>query len=405
MAAAASARARAAGLIAAASLLVVLNGINAFHKGGDFDVYVDAGTRLLQGRPLYESSGVAAGVIGPPFQAVLFAPFAAVSLLSPGAARLCWYLINVMCLIAGVVWWRRAIRPVGPPGATRSMASVVLPLLAVGYPLQTNFEHQNMNPVLLAVVGLAAWRGSQGRTVSQGVWLGAAGALKVFPLFLLAVLAARGAWRALAWASCTVVALTLLPLVRYAPAQYVEVLADWWAISGSGEWPIRRHNQSLFAMLGRYFSPADLLTWGPIPDTASPAVHTLWLTAAVILAGFVLWAIRSWKTEAAGSMAVALAGGLGVAVVLSPIAWEHYWLLLWPAFAIAYEPPPGAARWTRPAFWAAAALTSAITPATAGRLGVALARGLSARTWGALLLIATTLAVYAALRRAGAQRL
>jgi alpha-1,2-mannosyltransferase len=262
-----------------------------------------------------------------------------------------------------------------------------------------------MNPVLLAAVGLAAWRGAQGRTVSEGAWLGAAAALKVFPVFLLAVLVARGAWRALAWASCTAVVLTLVPLIRYPPAQYVQVLGDWWAISGSGEWPIRRHNQSLFAMLGRYGSPADLLTWGPIPDTASPAVHLLWLMASVVLAGVVLWAIWSWKARVDGSMPVALAAGLCVAVVLSPIAWEHYWLLLWPAFAIAYEPPSGAARWARPAFWVAAVLTSAIMPATVGRMGVALARGLSARTWGALVLTAATLAAYAALRRSDAQRL
>jgi alpha-1,2-mannosyltransferase len=276
----------------------------------------------------------------------------------------------------------------------------VWPLLAVMYPLQTNFEHQNINAVLLAFVGLGAWRESQGRNRGAGLWLGAAAALKVFPLLLLAVLAARRCWRTLAWACSTAVLLTLLPVLRYGAQDYLNLIRDWWSLSGQGHWPIRRHNQSLFAMLGRYGSPADLFTWGPIPETASPGVHLVWLVIA--LAALFLWIVaRMTGPTRPEATTVALAAGVCVAVLLSPIAWEHYWLLLWPVFAVAYNAPAGSPRWVRLAFWAGAFLTSGIARPTAGRLGVALARGLSVRTWGGAMVLIASLAVFRTLQQRG----
>jgi len=387
---------------AAAAAFVLVNGFNALHKGGDFTVYLDAGSRLIRGSPLYEGSGIAGGVIGPPFQPVLLAPFAALALLRVDAARLAWYVFNLACLAAGLYWWHAALgRTRGPD--TRGPAVIAWPLLAVAYPLQTNFEHQNINAVLLAVLGLAALRQAQGRDRSAGLWLGAAVALKIFPILLYGVLAVRRAWRTLAWATASAVILTLLPVVRYGADRYVALLRDWWSLSGSGQWPIRRHNQSLFGMLGRYLEPGELLTWGPIPDTASPEVHLVWVATALVLAAALLAAVARGRD--APGMTVALTAGLCLAVVLSPIAWEHYWLLMWPAFAICYRPPAGTPAWVVPAFWVAAVLTSVMTPPIVGRANTALARGLSARTWAALLLCAAVLAVYRALQRAEPQRL
>ena len=112
---------------------------------------------------------------------------------------------------------------------------------------------------------------------------------------------------------------------------------------------------------------------------------------------------------------VKLTGGLGLLITaavalalvngVKPIAWEHYWLLLWPAFAVCYRPPAGTARWVPGAFWAAAILTTGVSHPTVGRTGVALARGLSLRTWAALLVLAGTLAAFRALQRAAPQRI
>ena len=75
---------------------------NALHKGGDFTVSLTAGQRFLDGSPLYEGSSPGAGVTGPPFQSVWFAPFAAIAAVHVGLSRILWYIANVAFLLAGV---------------------------------------------------------------------------------------------------------------------------------------------------------------------------------------------------------------------------------------------------------------------------------------------------------------
>lgn len=392
-------------LAAAAVILAIVNGVNALNKGGDFTDYVEGGSRLLRGESLYEGSGIGGGVIGPPFQSVLLAPFAALSAWSLPAGRLAWYLLNLAGVVAGIRWWHLALAPSRFPAAAGAPGLIVWPLAAVGFPLQSNFEHQNINGVLLALTGLAAWRGTARRDRAAGAWLGAAVAVKVFPAILALVLVARRAYRAAAVTAALALVLTLLPILRYGPAGYVDVLENWMSLSGSGGWPIRRHNQSLFAMLGRYLGPGDLLSWGPLPETASASVHTVWLLASAALVAGTLWIVWRGRNVGREGTAVAFAAGLALAVLVSPIAWEHYWLLLWPAFAVCYRPPPGTAGWVRVAFWAGAVLTTGLSHPTVGRTGVALARGLSLRTWAALLVLCGTLAAFRALRRGAPQRI
>src|SRR5215204_6370087 len=124
---------------------------NALHKGGDFRALLIGGQRFLDGAPLYEGSGPGIGVTWPPFQSIGFAPFAAIDRISDGLARIVWYLLNLGSVIAGVWCWSHAIFP----GRFQTFANlfsssdVLLPLAAIMLPLQTNFEHQNMNALLL----------------------------------------------------------------------------------------------------------------------------------------------------------------------------------------------------------------------------------------------------------------
>ena len=66
-----------------ALLFAVLTTINAINKGGDAAVFFEGGRRLLHAEPLYEGSSAADGFIGPPFQAMFFAPFAAIAARQP----------------------------------------------------------------------------------------------------------------------------------------------------------------------------------------------------------------------------------------------------------------------------------------------------------------------------------
>jgi alpha-1,2-mannosyltransferase len=350
------------------AVFVVVNLGNALHKGGDFRVSLEAGHRFLTAMPLYEGSTPGLGVTGPPFQSVWFSPFAAIAAIHVVLSRVLWYLANVICLLGGVWCWTQALLP-GRFKTARVLwgaPEVLLPLLAIALPTQTNFEHQNMNALLLFLTGVGALAVVHRADIKAGGFLGAAVALKAFPLLLLGALVVRRSWRVAAAGAAFAVGLTSLVVVRYGLAGGFRTFQDWLAISVNGGWPTRPQNQSLFAALTRLW-PGD------------PAIaHTVGWCILVGLAVVVSWKRRNLPPESAGSE---IAFVLAVAVVLSPIAWEHYWVLMFPILQVAYTER------RRTVFWVAVLLITGPSPLLVGETGYDLARTYASSTIAALLLI------------------
>lgn len=370
-------------VLAAATVFVVVNGANALHKGGDADVFFEGGRRILQHRPLYEGSGAATGFIGPPMQALFFAPFSWLADMSPAAAKLAWYALNLACLAAGIGLWASVARgKAGPPSRSPRSLEVILPVAATLLPIQTNFEHQNINALLLALTGGAAWLTTRARDAPGGALVGLATALKAFPALLIVPLAARGRWKGTGAALITAAALTVLPAIATGPAAFAADFERWLAISSSG-WPIRNNNQSLLAAIDR-FTGAWTET-GVRSASDAPLALMLFVAAAILLLLLgVRWLFRTRETP---SIPMEMAGVLALAVLTSPIAWDHYWVLLLPAFMFVYQASRGpSGRLHAWVFWAAALLTTGISRATVGRDGWALARQLSVYTVAAILL-------------------
>jgi alpha-1,2-mannosyltransferase len=387
-----------------AAAFIVVNGINAIRKGGDFTVFLDAGQRCLRGVPMYAESGVGGGVVGPPFQGVFFAPLALLGQVDSRLARLVWYGLNLGALAFAAWAWTAALAPVAGRAVRwqgwlpTPLGPVVAALLAVVFPLQTNFEHQNMNPVLLALTGAAALALARGRDTAGGVAIGVATALKVFPGLLLVYLLIRKRWKASVAGALTAGALTLLPVLQYGPEGMASEIRDWLAISAGGGWPIRGNNQSLFAMLARAFRPDGAFDTGHLLAADHPRIHLAWLAIASALAALTLLVSSPWRVRSERAAPAGIAAVLGLAVVLSPIAWDHYWVLMFPAFlllTLAREGHP----WTRWVFWPALILTSGFSRATVGVHGLSVARALSVFTWAGLLLLAATLILQDSLAR------
>ena len=87
-----------------------------------------------------------------------------------------------------------------------------------------------------------------------------------------------------------------------------------------------------------------------------------------------------------GVIARELAIVTGLAVLLSPVAWDHYWVLLFPAFLVANEETRGRPR-ARAVFWIAAFLSTALTPVTLGREIFLSVRERSPQTLAALVIL------------------
>jgi hypothetical protein len=393
-------------LLLFALLFAILNTANALNKGGDAAVFFEGGRRFLDAEPLYEGSSAADGFIGPPFQAVFFAPFAAAAAGSPVAAKLLWHAFNLVCF-GWSVWlsmktWDTVRGRIGLPDRAR-LPMIFAPLLAILLPLQTNFEHQNMNALLLALLAGATWQLTLGSAAVAGLLIGTATALKAFPALLILYFAARRYWTAAIVATASAVVLTVaVPIAVYGGAAFSALVTDFWRLGNSG-WPIRGNNQSLVAAVDRL--TIGLLGTGVdrsgvrVPDDATLATD-LFLGIAILLIGALVVAL--WRTARDNaSIPLEIAAVTTLAILLSPIAWDHYWTMMFPAFLILYDSNADTllGRPGRYAFWSAAVLTTGLSPLTLGRTGFNMARDLSAYTIAALIVYASLLVVCARANR------
>jgi alpha-1,2-mannosyltransferase len=385
--------------LALALVFTALNTANALYKGGDAAVFFEGGRRFLHRLPLYDGSSAADGFIGPPFQAMFFAPFAAIGRVSPAAAKLAWYGLNLACLFVGIRWtlhaWAVTRRRLGlpcPPWLPGLLAPIAAVLLAV----QTNFEHQNMNALLLALLAGATLTLTLGAPLLAGVLIGSATALKAFPALVILFLAVRRHWAAFVAAVMTSVGLTLLPVLAYGPTGLKDHVLTFWRLGTSG-WPVRANNQSLIAAIDRWTGGADVAGIHTAGD--APLAIALFAVAAVILIATAIAMLPKRRTDS--TIACEMAAATILAVLLTPIAWDHYWMLMFPAFAVAYFSVDDGltSRSWRAAFWVAAALTSGFAPVTVGRAGFDLARALSANTIAALVLYVAVLMICRGVKR------
>jgi alpha-1,2-mannosyltransferase len=376
---------------AGAAVFIVANTVNALNKGGDFLVFLEGGRLFLDGKPLYADSAVGGGFIGPPFQAVLFAPFALLAFDGTVVPRLAWYATNLLALAFGIACWTVALAPGLDVQArtgwhTINWRRVLVPLLAVIFPLQTNFEHQNLNAVLLALTGGAALLLERSRDAGAGMLVGCAAAVKAYPGFLCVYLIAARRWTAASVAIAAALVLTAVPAVRYGALAYAGLVQGWLDLSTRGGWPVRGNNQSLFAMLARY-SGADAVS------AAAAWVYPVWLALGTALSLLLVAAVVRYRPRAS----VGVAAALGLAVVLSPIAWDHYWILFFPSLYAIYNAPAEVPRWIRLVFWPAALLISGFSRVTVGADGLSVARDLSTSTIAGIGLVAAMLTMIATL--------
>jgi alpha-1,2-mannosyltransferase len=357
-------------------VFAAINAGNALHKGGDFDVFQQAGERVLERQALYEGSAPGLGVIGPPFQGVFFVPFAAIGNAPEQIPALLWYFLNLIALAAGVWCWTRANDSTAAERAWDQPA-VLLPLLAVILPAQTNFEHQNMSALLLALTGAAAWSWTRGHSAASGALVGVAAALKAFPALLLVVFLIRRDWRALASGVLTGAILSASPALWYGPGAVLPLFRRWLEVSAEGGWPTRVQNQSIVAMTSR--------SW---PDAAT-AIAVALIAIVVLTLIVTVWRSRD-STHAPARTGATLALALAVAVLVSPIAWDHYWLLMLPALQAIYVSSRHSKRrslqW---GFWLAAILISGLAPLTLGTTGFGIARSWSNSTIAGLVIVVT----------------
>ena len=117
------------------------------------------------------------------------------------------------------------------------------------------------------------------------------------------------------------------------------------------------------------------------------------MIALVLLCALLAVALVRRPTPTA--VAVEITAVTVLAILLSPIAWDHYWTLLFPAFLIVYDSRDRRllGRAGAYAFWVAAILTTGLSPLTLGGSGFNTARHVSMYTIAAIVIYLALLAL------------
>jgi alpha-1,2-mannosyltransferase len=278
-------------------------------------------------------------------------------------AVLAWNLLGLLALAVSVFL---VVRGLG----LRWSWWALLPLAAFLL-LCDPFRQQVFQGQLNLVLGLfltAAWyAGRRGATAWAGVWLGLATACKLFPGFLLVYALYRRQFRTVVAGVATTLLATVLTAALLGVGCYrtyvQEVLPGLEVYRGSGG------NLSVIGFWAKLFNPTntrdfqrpaseerdtDLTSLLPhdriLPPLRSPALaRVLGLVSAAIVLLALAWAVRPGRRPFNFDLGFSLA--MTAMLLVSPITWCHYFLLLLAPLAVLWTrlPAGGAAR---ALFWA-----------------------------------------------------
>jgi hypothetical protein len=228
--------------------------------------------------------------------------------------------------------YRRPLVLVATPGTVALASGAVLgPLVLSARFLLGNLDRLQINMVMLAACLLASAWIVRGRAVAGGALIGVAAAVKVLPIFFLPYFAWKRWWRAVAAALVTGTLASIAPALVFGWERFLGYARHWLALS-AGSWPVRKGNQSVYAMVDRLYTH-DAIVWSAAHKrlTASndPVVAAIvYALLAVVVAAFAWAARRGGRAPASAGVTMEVAIVLCVTVLFAPLAWKHYFVFL-----------------------------------------------------------------------------
>jgi hypothetical protein len=266
-----------------------------------------------------------------PIVAVPLAPLARLDY--PTAWRAMWWL-QLVCFAGGfglVLWTiRRRLRRVTAPVALGAGAIYLCFAPVARHSLELG-QTTPLVALLLAAFPLlhgAGWRRS------AGALLGVACLIKIPPLLLVAGLAARRRLEAALTALAVVAAGVALSFAMFGP-ELVGQYAERVIFDNLGRAQAAFNNRSLDGAFMRLFTDRSLVDWDTVPR---PPAVTVAVAATALLLAALLWARGRglvWPARPpddgdprTGSLELELALGTALLVLVFPVVWIHYYLLL-----------------------------------------------------------------------------
>jgi hypothetical protein len=316
--------------------IFIATAVRNIKEEGDFRGYLEVGELVLRGGDIYRDARPDINT-WPPFFSVLCVPFALLARVSVYLARGVWLVANAAMVYAMVrmaitlVYGRRLTLAGGAGALSLASIAVLGPLVLTSRFFLGNFDRLQINMfILFCCLAGCVWL-ARGRAVAGGALIGFAAAVKVLPIFFFPYFLWKRWWTALGAAVATAALVSLSPILVFGPERFVAYVRRWLEIA-SGSWPVRKGNQSVYALVDRLYTHGAIF-WSAAHKrlTASddPVVAALvYGLLALIVVVFVATARRASRDPASPVVIVEYAIVLTLAVLFSPLAWKHYFVFL-----------------------------------------------------------------------------
>ncbi len=255
----------------------------------------------------------------PPTSILLGLPFA---LMSYSTAFLSWNLFSLMLLIASLFIMARALKMKW--NATTLPRAYILALICG--PLNEQIYEGQLNLVLLVLI-VAGWSADRSdRQITGGALVGTAAAIKIVPAFLLLYFVLQRRWRAVASGVIAILFLTLLTSAILGASAYSDYVKT--GLGTPLEWRSAWGNQSLLGLWSKLFDPS----LRPTSSRSVPVVQNRVLSwGATLLCDFTLMVFLCRivpRATTRGDCDLAFSMLLPAVILMSPVAWDHYFVLL-----------------------------------------------------------------------------
>ena len=260
----------------------------------------------------------------PPASVLLVLP---AGLLDYRLAYLLWAVIS-MCCLAIALWG--ILRQRGEQ-ITTGAGLVFLILLVGGNALRHHIVQGQLNLVLLLII-VGAWAADRkGRPGTSGMLIGLAGAIKLFPAFLVVYFVARCRWRSVWAAAASFASVNLAAATLFGLDSFVAYLTE--VMPSVSRYRDTWENASVWGFWSRLF------------DGSYGQVVPLWRapTIASLLAILSCIAVTAWTVRAVSRVSRRDTSDLAFSLcviamlIVSPITWDHYSVLLILPLIIAWQ--------------------------------------------------------------------
>lgn len=222
--------------------------------------------------------------------------------------------------------------------------SVVCPVMLLAWPAWDTYYFGQINFLIVMLIVLSLHAEVHERPVLAGVALALAGSLKLTPLVLLAYFMLRGAWKTVVSALGLSAILAAIPLLFFPAHDYVTMLIQLRVLDGM--FVLGNHNESLIAVL-----PHVALVLGHTSQRVAILAENggEGLAGALGLAtlAVVLWVnvqtrarhqLEGPTTHRESEVVVynwlEFATVLAVYVLIDPLVWSHFYVVVLPAPAM-----------------------------------------------------------------------